>query len=83
MHSMTGQWIDTCPWRAFLDPFVQRVLAALKFMESGQLAFLLPNPTHRLVEGISYYLGVDNQVHGMILDHEREERRKKAGKYGR
>lgn len=78
MQQMTGANIDTCPWRAFRDPFVGRVLAAMRFFESGQLAFHAPNPSHRLVAGIGHYHSVDNRVHGAVLDKEREDRKREA-----
>jgi hypothetical protein len=78
MHQMTGMHVDVCPWRAFKDPFVGRVLAAMRFFESGQLAYHAPNPSHRLVEGIGWYHTVDNRVYGHVLDREREERKREA-----
>ena len=55
MDDFTGDKPAACPWRAFFDPFVQRVIAAHAFFESGQLEFYLHNPSHRLVEGLGYY----------------------------
>lgn len=76
METMTGTPVDTCPWRAFADPFVARVLNAYRFFESGQLSFALPDPSHRLVEGLAFYHAVDNRVHGQMLDKERTERKR-------
>ena len=59
---MTGQPCRTCPWSALRDPFVHRVLAAMTFFESGQLAFALPAPSHRLVSGISFYHSTSNRM---------------------
>jgi hypothetical protein len=80
MHQLTGTHVDVCPWRAFRDPFVGRVLGAMRFFESGQLAYHAPNPSHRLVEGISWYHSVDNRVHGHMLDRDRDERKREADK---
>lgn len=80
MQQMTGENVDTCPWRAFRDPFVGRVLAAMRFFESGQLAYHAPNPSHRLVEGIGWYHTVDNRVHGHVMDKDREERKREIGR---
>lgn len=76
--TVTGTPVDVCPWRAFTDPFVARVLHAFRFFESGQLSFALPEPSHRLVEGLAFYAQVDNRVHGYMLDKEREERKRES-----
>lgn len=76
IQTVTGVPADTCPWRAFRDPFVARVLNAYRFFESGQLAFALPEPSHRLVEGLAFYAQVDGRVHGHLMDKEREDRKR-------
>jgi hypothetical protein len=78
IKTMTGTYVDTCPWRAFKEPFVSRVIDAMRFFESGQLAFKVPHPSHRLVEGIAYYHSVDNRVYGSILDRDRAERKRES-----
>lgn len=75
MESMTGTRVDTCPWSAFNHEIVWRVQSALPYFESGQLAFVLPDPSHRLVEALTFWTGVDNRVHGKQLDKEREKRK--------
>lgn len=74
METMTGTVIRTCPWSSFLQPIVQRAMRALPYFESGQLAFVEPEPSHRLVEALTHYTGVDNRMHGKQLDMEREKR---------
>lgn len=76
IKTMTGTHVDVCPWRAFRDPFVGRVLDAMRFFESGQISFRVPNPSHRLVEGIAYYHTIDSRVYGAILDRDRAERKR-------
>lgn len=76
IKTMTGSYVDGCPWSAFRDPFVARVIDAYRFFESGQLSFKEPNPSHRLVEGISFYHSVDNRVYGAFLDRDRAERKR-------
>lgn len=71
---MTGTKADTCPWSAFSQPIVRSVMDALPFFESGQLAFALPHPSHRLVEALTFYTSVDNRMQGKQMDREREKR---------
>lgn len=73
MLEMTGQEIETCPWRAFQDPFVARVVRAYRFHESGQLAFVEPDPSHKLVEGIAMYAAIDNRVNSKQLEMQRKK----------
>lgn len=81
IQTVTGSPVDVCPWRAFRDPFVARVLAAFRFFESGQLSFALPDPSHRLVEGLAFYSQVDNRVHGHLMDKDREERKRDSERH--
>ena len=74
MRAATGSDALACPWRAFSDPLVQRVLTALPFFESGQLAFKLPAPSHRLVEAIGWYQTVSNRMAALEMDERRKER---------
>lgn len=66
-----------CPWYAFHDPFVGRVLAAHRFFESGQLAYYAPSPSHRLVEGVAYFHGVLNVLERKQFEQDQEERKRK------
>lgn len=51
----TGDKPRSCPWRAFYQPFVRRVLSAYRFFESGQLDWAEPEPSARLVAGVTHY----------------------------
>jgi hypothetical protein len=55
VEEWTGEYIETCPWRAFFDPFVGRVLDAHAWVESGNLGVAAPDPSYRLVEGLKSY----------------------------
>jgi len=74
MRAATGSDAIGCPWRAFSDPLVQRVLSALPFFESGQLAFKLPAPSHRLVEAVGWYQTVSNRMTALEMDERKKER---------
>lgn len=73
----TGARPLTCPWRAFYDPFVRRVQHAYRFFESGNLAVFLPNPSHRLMEGISHMHSVQNRISHHLHEQDRKERERK------
>jgi len=75
IQELTGtQFVSGCPWRALRDPFVQRVIYAMPFFESGQLAFALPQPSARLVAGIRHYHHVTNRVWSKQMELEKQER---------
>lgn len=76
IEGMTGTRVDTCPWSAFGDPLVWRVQNALPYFESGQLGFALPDPSHRLVEALTFYESVSNRMQGKQMDREREKRQR-------
>ena len=82
MQDWTGYPVDTCPWRAFHDPFVHRVIDAIGFNENGNMAFAIPDPTNRLVEGIRWYMTVDNRVQGRMHDLRMKEMKAKGGGRG-
>jgi hypothetical protein len=75
---MTGTEVDSCPWRAFFDPFVQRVQEAAPFYDKGQLAMWAPNASHRLMEGLAFFERVGNTVRARMMELELAER-KRAG----
>lgn len=79
VYNWTGSPQGGCPWRAFHDPFVSRVLKAYAWFESGQLDTREPNASHRLVEGVSHYHSTAAICRSkrMQLD---AEKRKKAGR---
>ena len=71
---VTGDRQRTCPWFAFREPFVGRVLSAVKFQEHGNMSWAVPNPSHRLVCGVDHYMSADNRVQCMHDDMARAER---------
>lgn len=71
----TGDRPMSCPWRALYEPFVQRVMEAYRFFESGQLAFRLPRPSYRLVAGISHYHEARGRVRSKLWDLKAEQRK--------
>lgn len=76
VEDFTGYRPLACPWKAFFDPFVSRVLAAYRFFESGQLLWAEPRASHRLVEGVSFYHATDNGIFAKQMRMDREERRR-------
>lgn len=78
MQTFTDISIDVCPWSAHRDPLVARVVSLLQFFETGQLALAAPGISNRVMEGIAFYKRVDNRVHCMQLDMERETRKREA-----
>lgn len=74
VQEWTGDRPASCPWAAFGDPFVVRVLDAFPWFESGQLAVYAPSASHRLVEGVSYLKRVRDRVSSKALALAREER---------
>lgn len=74
VEQWTGDRPASCPWAAFFDPFVHRVLTAHRAFESGNLAWAQPNPSHRLVQGVLHYDGVLSRCHALRMKQEAEER---------
>jgi hypothetical protein len=74
------QWLgeaqQSCPWRAFRDPFVARVLDAYRWFESGQVAMHDPDPSNRLVEGIAFYHRALNICQSQLMELDREQAKK-------
>lgn len=79
IEDFTGYKPTGCPWRAFFDPLVERVVRAYAFFESGQLAWSEPHPSHRLVDGMSFYHRIDGMIHGKQLRQEQEQWRAARG----
>lgn len=76
---MTGQDVGTCPWRAFQDPFVQRVISVVKWTggeDGGSLHELYSEPSNKLVQGYALYRAIDARMRGKQLDLEREKSRR-------
>ncbi len=78
VEDWTGDRPVTCPWRAFFDPFVRRVLKLYTFFESGQLGWFDSAPSHRLAEGIAHYHRVRNSVSAKGMERDAEERRRRG-----
>lgn len=77
--STIGDWTGgerpvSCPWRAFRDPFVQRVMSVAS-LQPGEVSWYAPNPSHRLVEGLAHYRRVGNLVESKVIAAEREQRK--------
>lgn len=78
----TGETPSSCPWRAYFDPFVNRVADAFGAFEDGNLAVALPDPSHRLVQGVMFYRRVTNRIVSEQLDHDRKERERARAQGG-
>lgn len=78
----TGDRPLSCPWDAFRDPFVARVTNAYRYFESGQLEFVEPHPSHRLVEGVSHYHYVNNRITHLKWERDKEARAREASVRG-
>jgi hypothetical protein len=78
VEAWTGDRPDTCPWRAFYDTFVKRVMWAYRFFETGQLAWALPRPSHRLVCGIAHFHQALRSVEHKQIEEERRNREARA-----
>lgn len=81
IESWTGARPISCPWQAFFDPFVQRVLRAYPWFKERQLATYLPWPTHREIAGIAHYDQAATAVASkrMKLEREESDRKRAAG----
>ncbi len=73
-EAWTGDRPLSCPWAAFFDPFVARVVKAHRMIE--QIAWLHPNPSHRFVEGVAHYDGALKRCESTRMQKEAEERRR-------
>lgn len=85
MKDMTGYSVDTCPWRAFQDPFVQRVITAVRWVtgeERGDLRDIVSAPSHKLIQGISFYRAADARMRGKQMEMDREKSRRAAENRG-
>lgn len=74
MQDLTGHYVGTCPWHAMQDPLVSRVLAVMPFFESGQLEYIAPQPSHRLVAGVRFYNNVYNSMFSKQQELDRQNR---------
>lgn len=72
VRNWTGDRPMACPWNALRDPFVARVLEAHRF--KGELAFAVPQPSHRLVKGLAHFEYVGNRIDQMMWEQRKEQR---------
>lgn len=76
VEAWTGTRPLTCPWQAFYDPFVQRVLKAYRFYREGQIGWAIPNPSARMVAAIGFYDTAAKSCEAKRMEREAEERRR-------
>ena len=76
VHSVCEQWTGQrptgCPWAAFRDPFTVSVLRAVA---SEELAWSQPDPSHRMVEAVTFYKQRRGTVEAKRREQERENQR--------
>ena len=70
----TGDEPIGCPWFAFRDPFVGRVLTAFSAYKEGQLDVVVPDTSYRLIQGVMHYARADNRVTRVRMERDREKR---------
>lgn len=75
----TGDEPIGCPWSAYRDPFVGRVLTAFRAYKEGQLRTLVPHPSYRLVQGVMHYDYVNERATATRLELKRLERERAGG----
>jgi hypothetical protein len=78
----TGSLQHGCPWHAFHDPFVARVLDVYPWFESGQVATKAPQASHRLIQGLAHYHGALSMCRSKRMDLEAEQRKKASAGRG-
>lgn len=82
MEDMTGYNVATCPWAAFNDPFVQRVLSICRWTageDGGALSELHSDPSNKLVQGYALYRAVDARMRARQMEIDRQNNRQKSG----
>ena len=85
IRDITGTEIESCPWQAFSDPFVQEILEAVPWYEKGQLSMYWPRPLHLHIEGLSHYSRAVMQVRGedqRVRMKQMQDEAKKRGAHG-
>lgn len=78
VEAWTGVAPISCPWRAFYDELVRRVLNVYEAWDKGQLSIVEPSPSHRLLQGVMFYARMVNVCRGKQMEIEREQRRVEA-----
>ena len=74
----TGTAAITCPWRAFFDPFVRRVLDAYRLFVEHQIHWAHPNPSAKLVAGVVHYDAAVKGCEAKRMELQRDEARAKS-----
>ncbi len=82
IESMTGHRPFSCPWASLYDPFVHRVVIAHEHFAKGR-AVGVPRPSHRLMDGVSFYSRSLDSIEAQQLDDERKRLEAEAAKRGR
>ena len=82
IEDWTGFRPASCPWFAFHDEFVQRCIQVEQAYEHGGLQWVAPNPSHKLVQGVTFYHRVSKRVEFKQWEEDRknEERNRAAPK---
>jgi hypothetical protein len=83
IESMTGHRPSGCPWSVLSDPFVQRVIIAHEHREKGSLALAYPRPSHRLIEGLTFYSRTLESLDEQQLEQDRKQREIERPRHGR
>lgn len=78
VKNWTGLYPAGCPWRAFYDPFVRRVLDGYEWFDKGQLSTFEASPSNRLLEGITHYHRVLGSCKMKRMEQEREKHRRES-----
>lgn len=76
VEAWTGDRPLTCPWRAFFDPFVTRIMRAYRAFDKGQTHLALPNPSARTAAGLLHYAAALDACEVKRLEAEAEARRR-------
>ena len=71
----TGDEPLGCPWAAFRDPFVSRVVRAFPAWDKGHA---IEGASHRLTEGLRHYAHADAMAQRMRWELEKKEREARA-----
>lgn len=82
VRAWTGDEPVGCPWFAFRDPFVARVLRVYQDYEGGQLLAVEPEPSRRLIEGLQHYRYVSNRYTAMRFEADKNERERQRSARG-
>lgn len=85
VQDWTGARPPTCPWRAFYDPRVARVVRAYDaWNEGGQADYGVPRPSHWFVEAYAYFNRCVRSIFSQQrkMDREEVERARRAAAHG-